>query len=92
MYKKPLLILAGVLLLAGCGGGGGSSAGGSSGYTGVTTQAAVTTSNAKALSADAYAGSQLSVAASGVAKEATTRKPPHPQRPGGTIGARSGRT
>jgi len=71
MYKKTLLILAGVLLLAGCGGGGGSSAGGSSGYTGVTTQAAVTTSNAKALSADAYAGSQLSVAASGVAKEAT---------------------
>jgi len=71
MYKKSLLILAGVLLLAGCGGGGGSSAGGNSGFTGTTTQATVTTSNAKALSADAYAGSQLSVAASGVAKVAT---------------------
>jgi hypothetical protein len=69
MYKRLLLVLAGLSLLAGCGGGG-SSAGGGSGYTGVTTQATVSTSNAKALSADAYSGSQLSAAVSGVAKEA----------------------
>jgi hypothetical protein len=71
MYKRLLLVLAGLSLLSGCGGGGGSSAGGGSGYTGVTTQATVNTSNAKALSADAYSGSQVSAAVSGVAKEAT---------------------
>jgi hypothetical protein len=71
MYKKILITLAGFSLLAGCGGGGGSSASVSSAYTGVTTQAVVTTSNAKALSADAYSGSQLSAAVSGVAKEAS---------------------
>lgn len=71
MYKRLFLVLAGLSLLAGCGGGGGSSAGGGSGYTGATNQATVTTSNAKALSADAYSGSQMSSTVSGVAKEAT---------------------
>jgi len=73
MYKRLLLIVAGFSLLAGCGGGGGdgSSAGGGTVYNGVTTQATVTTSNAKTLSVDAYAGSQLSAAATGVAKQAT---------------------
>lgn len=68
MYRKVLLVLAGLSLLAGCGGGGGSSSAGSSGYTGKTTQAVVTSTNATALSADAYAGGQLSASASGVAK------------------------
>lgn len=70
MYKRLFPVVAGLALLAACGGGG-SSAGGGSDYTGATTPAAVTTSNAKALSSDAYSGSQLSVAASGVAKVAT---------------------
>jgi hypothetical protein len=69
MKKRALLILAGLSLVAGCGGGGGGgSSSGSTGYTGTTTQATVTSSNAKSLSADAYTGSQVSVAASGVAK------------------------
>ena len=67
MYKRLLMILAGFPLLAG-GGGGGSTAGGVA-YTGVTTQATVTTANAKALSVDAYSGNQLSSAVSGIAKE-----------------------
>lgn len=70
MYKRLLLVLAGVSLLAGCGGGGGgSSAGGGSGFNGTTTQATVTTSNARAVSADAYAGSQFSASVSGIAKQ-----------------------
>lgn len=64
-------MFAALSMVAGCGGGGGSSSGGSSGYTGVTTQAVVTSSNAKALSADAYTGGQLSASASGMAKDAT---------------------
>jgi len=68
MYKQFLLIFTGISLLAGCGGGGGGSSS-TPAYTGVTTQATVTTSNAKNLSADAYSGSQLSSAVSGVAKE-----------------------
>lgn len=71
MYKRLLVVVAGISLLAGCGGGGGgSSAAGTAGYTGVTTQATVTTSNAKALSADAYSGGQVSAAIAGVAKVA----------------------
>lgn len=68
MYKRLLSILAGLTLLAGCGGGGSGST--PAAYTGVTTQATVTTSNAKALSEDAYTGSQVSSAVSGLAKEA----------------------
>jgi hypothetical protein len=71
MYKRLFLVLAGLSLLAGCGGGGGSLAAGNSGYTGATNQATVTTANAKALSADAYSGSQISSAATGIAKEVT---------------------
>jgi hypothetical protein len=71
MYKKLLLSIAGFALLAGCGGGGGSAAGAPSAYNGSTFQATVTTGNAKALSADAYSGAQLSSAVSGVAKETT---------------------
>lgn len=57
------------LALAGCGGGSGGGTG--TAYTGSTAQATVTTANAKALSADAYSGSQLSSSTvSGVAKEA----------------------
>lgn len=67
MMAASLFLL---VLLAGCGGGG-SSASLAPTYTGSTTQAVVTTSNAKALSADAYSGSQLSSAVSGVAKETT---------------------
>ncbi len=69
MYKRLFPILAGLTLLAGCGGGGSGST--PAAYTGVTTQATVTTSNAKALSEDAYSGSQVSSAVSGLAKEAT---------------------
>jgi hypothetical protein len=69
MHKRALLILAGFSLLAGCGGGGGSTSGGVA-YNGVTTQAVVTTTNAKALSIDTLTGSQASSApSSGVAKE-----------------------
>ena len=68
MYKRLFLVFAGWSLLAGCGGGGASSGG--TGYNGLTTQAIVTTSNAKALTVDAYSGSQISAAASGVAKVA----------------------
>ena len=67
MFKRLFLCLAGVSLFAGCGGGG-SSPGVTPAYTGVTTQATVTASNAKALSADAYSGSQISSATTGVAK------------------------
>jgi hypothetical protein len=71
MLKRGFLVLAGLSLMAGCGGGGGgSSSGGNFGYTGVTTQASVTSSNAKALSVDAYSGTQISSATTGVAKEA----------------------
>jgi hypothetical protein len=70
MYKKSLFILAGLFLLAGCGSGG-SSTSGNSGYSGVTTQATITTANARALSADVYSGGQVSVPPVGVAKEAT---------------------
>lgn len=69
MYGRLLLMFAALSMVAGCGGGGGSSSGGSSGYTGVTTQAVVTSANAKALSADAYTGGQLSASAAGVAKD-----------------------
>ncbi len=51
--------------LAGCGGGGGSSSIISSSYKGTTTQATVTTSNAKAVSVDAIQGAQ-NVASVGV--------------------------
>jgi len=70
MYKRLFLILACLCSLAGCGGGGGDGGGSATpAYTGATTQATVTKSNATALSADAYTGSQLAAAASGVAKE-----------------------
>ncbi|BCS52021.1 hypothetical protein [Geobacter sp. SVR] len=54
-----------LVLLAGCGGSGGEI----TAYKGITTQATVTTSNAKALSADAFSGSQMASAATGLAKE-----------------------
>lgn len=68
MHRKLLVVFAVMSLLAGCGGGGGGTS--AAKYSGVTTQAIITTSNAKALSADAFAGSQLSSATSSVAKEA----------------------
>lgn len=68
MCTRLFLILAGLSVLAGCGGGG-SSPSPAPVYSGVTAQAVVTESNAKALSADAYSGSQLSSAVSGIAKE-----------------------
>lgn len=75
MSRFRLTISAGLFLsalLGGCGGGGGGGGGGSAApvYKGSTSQAIVTTSNAKALSVDAYSGSQISAAVSGVAKEA----------------------
>lgn len=66
MYKRLLLTLAGLPLLAGC--GSGSNASLNVGYSGSTSQAVVASSNAKALSADAYSGAQLSSAVSGVGK------------------------
>ncbi len=68
MFKKLTLIVAGISLLAGCGGGGGSTASAPPSYVGSTNQATITTSNAKALSSDAYTGSQLTAAASGAGK------------------------
>ncbi len=61
MYKRLLLVLAGFSLLAGCGGGGGggSETGLPSAYTGKTTQAVVTTTNARTLSSEAYSGCQM---------------------------------
>lgn len=70
MYKKVFSILAGLSMLAGCGGGGGSGSGLSAAYSGATTQAVVTVSNAKALSTDAYSGGQMS---SSVSKGTTAR-------------------
>jgi hypothetical protein len=78
MFKHTILIFAGISLLAGCGGGSG---GGNNtvivpaAYTGSTSQATITTSNAKALSADAYAGTQLSsaVSAAKIAAEQSDR-------------------
>jgi hypothetical protein len=58
MYKRLLLVLVGFSLLAGCGGGSGSTVSLPSTYTGNTAQAAVTTSNAKTLSSNAYSGYQ----------------------------------
>lgn len=49
---RSLALTVGLALLTSCGGGGGGST--SAGYTGITTQATVTTANARALSADAY--------------------------------------
>ena len=69
MYKRLFLASAAFSLLVGCGGGG-SSTSGTPAYSGITTQATITTSNAKALSSDAYSGSMLSSGISGVAKEA----------------------
>lgn len=68
--KKVFLALAGLSLMAGCGGGGDSAPGTNPSFTGVTTQATVTTSNAKALSIDAYTGGQMSSGITVVAKEA----------------------
>lgn len=67
MKIRILAIVAGLWLMAGCGGGGG---GGSQGpvYNGVATPAVVTSSNAKALSVDAYSGAQMSAAVAGTAK------------------------
>ncbi len=71
MYKKILLIPAVLTMLAGCGGsGGGSSTPADVSYSGVTTQATVSSSNAKALSADAYSGNQLASGLSGIGKMA----------------------
>lgn len=67
MFKRLILTLAGISLLAGCGGGSGDGATTASvpaAYTGSTSQATISTANAKTLSANAYAGSQLSSAVS----------------------------
>lgn len=66
MKFKAFAILAGIWLVSGC--SGGSSSADNPGYTGVTTQAVVTSSNAKALSADAYSGGQISASSVGLAK------------------------
>lgn len=67
--KKVMLILAGLSVLAGCGGGN-SAPGTNTNFTGATTQATMTASNAKALSFDAYAGRHISSGINVVAKEA----------------------
>jgi len=69
MFKRLMLTLAGISLLAGCGGGSGDGGGSTAAsvpaaYTGSTSQATISTANAKTLSANAYAGSQLSSAVS----------------------------
>lgn len=78
MFKRLILTLAGISLLAGCGGGsgdGGAAASVPAAYTGSTSQATISTTNAKTLSADAYAGSQLTsaVAVGKVAAEQSGR-------------------
>ncbi len=71
MYKRMFLIPAVLTMLSGCGGGGGgSTAPADVSYSGVTTQAAVSSSNAKALSAEAYSGNQLASELSGIGKMA----------------------
>ena len=70
MYKKMLLIPAVLTMLAGCGGGGGASTPTDVSYSGLTTQATVSSSNAKALSAEAYSGNQLASELSGIGKMA----------------------
>ncbi len=62
------LLLVIVMGMTGCGGGGGSSPVQTSNYTGTTSKATVTTSNAKALSEDAFSGGQLALSTNVLAK------------------------
>lgn len=76
------MMAAGLFLsvsLTGCGGGGGGSGGSSAPvYSGSTSPAIVSTSNARALSVDAYSAGQLSSAVSGVARPASDGSLPPP--------------
>lgn len=86
MYKKLLVTIAGFSLLAGCGGGsGGVAPAAGPTYKGVTTQAVVTNSNAKVLSADAYDGAQVSSAAANVSKQAEGQRAPLLQETAGLL-------
>lgn len=73
--KSSLAVL--FLLLAACGGGGGGGAPAAVTYSGVTTQAVVTTANARSLSVDAYQGGQAgsTVSAMGVVEESGGAEP-----------------
>ena len=75
--KQLKYLLIGMLLaLAACGGGGGGTPQAVT-YNGVTTQATVTSTNAKALSVDAYQGGQIgsSAGAIGVITEVSAPQP-----------------
>lgn len=61
--------------MAACGGGGGGSSQNGASYVGVTTPAAVNAVNAKALSVDAFSGSQLSASFAGLQKEVPLGSP-----------------
>jgi hypothetical protein len=76
---KSVFLVISLGVVAACGGGGGGSNGAPAAYSGVTTQAAVTTSNAKALSADAYENGGMGTTASltGVEVQASSQPSPH---------------
>jgi hypothetical protein len=74
MHKRFIMVLAGLSLLTACGGTGGSDSSTANlpaVYTGITSQATVTTSNAKAVSLSAYSGSQMASSFDVLGKAAT---------------------